>query len=419
MAGAFAARRAVAAARFRGRQDGSLSRGNREGPRCSVARAALHLPNQRDLFGIPRDLAYFNCASLAPLLHSVRAAGEQALAGRAQPWTIGAAEWFDEAEELRALFARLIGADAEGVALIPATSYGLATAAHNIDAEGRDRVLVVADDFPSTVYTWRAWAKRHGGKVIAVERGPAQTWTDAIIAALDERARLVSVPNVHWTDGALIDLARVGAHAREAGALFVIDASQSLGAMPLDVSELRPDFLVAAGYKWLLGPLSVAYLFVAVEHREGQPLEQNWINRAGAEDFAGLTDYTDEYLPGARRFDVGQHTNFELAPMAIAALRQLLEWDVDNIAATLAEWTGRIESEARERGLDPVPADRRGPHMLGLSVPADRRATIAEQLAEANVFVGMRGSSMRVSPHLHVTDADVERLFGALDRAVA
>jgi selenocysteine lyase/cysteine desulfurase len=105
--------------------------------------------------------------------------------------------------------------------------------------------------------------------------------------------------------------------------------------------------------------------------------------------------------------------------MAIAALQQLLEWDVDSIAATLGEWTGRIESEARARGLDPVPAGRRGPHMLGLSVPADRRATIAEQLAEANVYVGMRGSSMRVSPHLHVTDADVERLFAALDRAMA
>jgi selenocysteine lyase/cysteine desulfurase len=419
MAGAVAARRAVAAARFRDQQDRSLSRGNREGARCSVARAALHLPNQRDLFGIPRGLAYFNCASLAPLLRSVRAAGEQALARRAQPWTIGPAEWFGETEELRALFARLIGADPEGIALIPATSYGLATAAQNIGAGGRDRVLVVADDFPSTVYTWRTWAKRHDGEVIAVERHPGQTWTDAILAALDERVRVVSVPNVHWTDGALVDLTRVGERTREAGALFVIDASQSLGVMPLDASELRPDFLVAAGYKWLLGPLSVAYLFVADRHREGQPLEQNWINRAGAEDFAGLTDYTDEYLPGARRFDVGQHTNFELTPMAIAALEQLLAWGVDNTAATLARWTGRIESDARERGLDPVPAAQRGPHMLGLSVPASIRATIGEQLANANVYVGMRGPAMRVSPHLHVEDADVERLFAALDRAMA
>ena len=213
-----------------------------------------------------------------------------------------------------------------------------------------------------------------------VERAPAETWTDAILAALDERVRVVSVPNVHWMDGALIDLTRVGRRAREAGALLVVDASQSLGAMPLDVSALRPDYLVAAGYKWLLGPLSITYLFVGEQHRGGQPLEQNWINRAGAEDFAGLTDYTDTYRPGARRFDVGQRTNFELMPMAIAALEQLLEWGVQSIAATLSQWTGRIETETRSRGLDPLPADRRGPHMLGLSVPADRRATIAASL---------------------------------------
>jgi selenocysteine lyase/cysteine desulfurase len=187
--------------------------------------------------------------------------------------------------------------------------------------------------------------------------------------------------------------------------------------MPLDLSVVRPDYLVATGYKWLLGPFSVAYMFAGEEHRAGRPLEENWINRAGAEDFARLTDYSDEYRPGARRFDVGQRTNFTLTPMAIAALRQLLEWGVAEIAASLTGITSRIEREARERGLGPLPAEQRGPHMLGLSLPADKRAAIGRQLAEANVFVGMRGSAMRVSPHLHTTDTDVDRLFAALDHS--
>jgi selenocysteine lyase/cysteine desulfurase len=377
------------------------------------------LPNQRHLFEIPDDLVYFNCASQAPQLRAVRAAGEQALARRAAPWTISADDWFVEVEELRALFARLISGDADGVALIPATSYGLAVAAHNVGASEGDRVLLIADDYPSNVYTWRAWARRTGAEILTVERGKGQTWTDAILEALDERVRVVSVPNVRWTDGALIDLPRVRERARDAGALFAIDATQSLGAMPLDVSALRPDYLVATGYKWLLGPFSVAYMFVGEEHRSGWPLEENWINRAGAEDFARLTDFSDEYRPGARRFDVGQRTNFTLTPMAIAALGQLLEWGVENIAASLAVTTSRIEREARQRGLDALSADQRGPHMLGISVPADRRAAIGERLAEANVFVGMRGSAMRVSPHLHATEGDVESLFAALDRAMA
>jgi selenocysteine lyase/cysteine desulfurase len=216
-----------------------------------------------------------------------------------------------------------------------------------------------------------------------------------------------------------VDLARVGDAARAAGAAFVVDATQSLGALPLDVGSLRPDYLVAAGYKWLLGPFSVGYLYVGEEHRSGRPIEENWINRAGAEDFTGLTDFTDDYRPGARRFDVGQRTNFILTPMAIAALSQLLDWGVENIAESLAVITGRIESEARSRGLDAIPAERRGPHMLGVSLPAERRAEIGARLAESKVFVGMRGDAMRLSPHLFTTEADVDKLFGALDAALA
>jgi selenocysteine lyase/cysteine desulfurase len=338
---------------------------------------------------------------------------------RAAPWTVRAQDWFDEAEELRALFARLIGADADGVALIPATSYGLSVAAHNTAGSDGDRVLLIAADYPSNVYTWRAWAERTGAELVTVERTEGMSWTDAILAALDERVRVVAVPNVHWTDGTLIDLAGVGERAREVGALFAVDATQSLGAMPLDLAAVRPDYLVATGYKWLLGPFSVAYMYVAEEHRAGRPIEENWINRAGAEDFTGLTDYADEYRPGARRFDVGQRTNFTLTPMSVAALHQLLEWGVESVAASLAVTTGRIEQEARRRGLDAVPEENRGPHMLGVSLPPERLSAVGERLAEANVFVGMRGASMRVSPHLYTTGDDVDRLFAVLDRALA
>jgi selenocysteine lyase/cysteine desulfurase len=377
----------------------------------------MTIGNQRHLFEIPDDIAYLNCAGQAPQLRSVRTAGEQALARRAAPWTINAEDWFGEVERLRALFARLIGADADGVALVPATSYGLAVAAQNVEAAEGDRVLLLADDFPSNVHTWRAWARRGGGEILDVERAPGQGWTDAVLRALDERVRVVSVPGVHWTDGTLVDLVRVGRRAREAGALFVVDATQSVGAMPLDVAELRPDYLVAAGYKWLLGPLSVGYLFVAEEHRSGRPLEENWANRAGAEDFASSTG--DEYRPGARRFDVGQRTNFTLTPMAIAGLGRLLEWGVEDLAAGLAVTTGRIEREARVRGLDAPAADRRGPHMLGIALPGERAGAVGRRLAEANVFVELRASLMRVSPHLHVSEGDVDRLFAALDRALA
>jgi selenocysteine lyase/cysteine desulfurase len=375
------------------------------------------LPVQRELFDIPDDVAYFNCASLAPQLRSAREAAEAAWRRRARPWLIRADDWFTEVEERRALFARLAGVDADGVALVPATSYGLAVAAANLTAAPGQRVLVLAEDYPSNYYTWQRFARRTGATLVAVARADGQRWAEALLEALDEHTAVVAVLAVHWTDGALVDLDAVAARARAVGAAVVVDASQALGAMPLDLAAVRPDFLVAVGYKWLLGPFGLGYLYVAPEHREGVPLEENWIARLGSEDFAGLVDYQDRYQPGARRFDVGQRTHFETTPMAIAALRQLLGWEVPRVAATLRRTTGRIEEQIRALGLTLTSADR-GPHLLGIRLPAPARQRVAAALAQAGVFAALRGSSLRVSPHLWTTEEDVGRLLAALAAAL-
>jgi selenocysteine lyase/cysteine desulfurase len=376
------------------------------------------LGSQRHAFDVPEEVAYFNTANLSPLLYSVRAAGEAALRRRAAPWTIQADDWFGDVERLRSRFAALVGGDAEGVALVPATSYGFAVAARNIRLSAGERIVVLAEEYPSGVYTWRRLAARSGAEVHTVTRQPGQTWTQAVLAALDERVRVVSVPNVHWTNGALVELAPVAARSHELGARLVIDASQSLGAMPLNVAALRPDFVTCVGYKWLLGPFGRGYLWVAAEHRDGQPLEENWILRAGSQDFARLVDYRDEYQPGARRFDQGERTLFELTPMAIAALDQILAWGVDRIAATLGELTAQIA--ARATRLDPrcSVTEPRGPHMLGLRLPGQAGQRILPALAQAQCFAALRGDALRIAPHLHVTSADVDRLIDTIGRAL-
>ena len=367
----------------------------------------------RRAFDVPDDVAYFNTASLAPLLRSVRTAGETALDRRARPWTIRAEDWFSDVERLRALFGRLVGGDAEGVALVPATSYGFAIVARNISLSPRDRIVQLADEYPSGVYSWRSAARKTGAEILTATRDVGQTWTDSVIACMDEQVRVVSVPNVHWTDGEALDLAAISDRAREIGACLVIDASQSLGAMPMDVQKLRPDFVITVGYKWLLGPFGRGYLWMAERYRDGEPLEENWIVRADSEDFARLVDYRDAYQPGARRFDQGQRTLFEITPMAIAALEQLLDWQVPRIAAALRRITTDIAGRAERLGLA-VPDVERAPHMLGLRLPKDARDRVVPALAQANCFAAVRGDALRISPHLHVTDADLDRLFDAL-----
>jgi selenocysteine lyase/cysteine desulfurase len=115
---------------------------------------------QRAAFAVPGDVAYFNTASLAPQLHAVRAAGVATLERRGEPWTISADDWFTDVEYLRTLFARLVGGDAEGVAIVPATSYGFAVAARNLRLRPGERVVVLADEYPSGIYTWRDAARR-------------------------------------------------------------------------------------------------------------------------------------------------------------------------------------------------------------------------------------------------------------------
>jgi selenocysteine lyase/cysteine desulfurase len=369
-------------------------------------------------FEVPDEIAYFNTANMSPLLRSVREAGEEALRRRARPWTISPADWFTDAERLRELFASLIGADPDGVALVPATSYGLAIAARAVSADPDDEVVLLAGEYPSNYYTWQRFCERTGARLAVVERDEGQSWTEAVLPRIGERARVVAVPNVHWTNGALLDLAAVSRAAREVGAALVIDGSQSLGAFPLDVRALQPDFVVGVGYKWLLGPLSVGYLYVAERHRQGEPLEENWINRAGSDDFSGLVDYSDEYLPGARRFDVGQRTNFGLVPMAIAALEEVLEWSVTSIARSLGEITATIATRAGELGLSVLPADQRGPHMLGINLPADVARRAGASLEERGVISSVRGTSIRISPHLHIRAADIDRLIDGLAAAL-
>jgi selenocysteine lyase/cysteine desulfurase len=378
----------------------------------------MELGSQRHLFEVPEEVAYFNTANMSPLLSAVEAAGKFGLARRAAPWRISADDWFEDVERLRESYSTILGTDAAGVALIPATSYGLAVAARNITANYGDQVLVLAHEYPSNYYTWRRFCLRTGAELVVAQRERGGTWTDAVLAHLGDRTRVVAVPNVHWTDGSLIDLDAVVLGARRLGAVIAIDASQSLGAMPFDISTLRPDFVVSVGYKWLLGPVGIGCLYVDERYRDGEPLEENWINRAGSDHFAALVEYSDEYRLGARRFDVGQRTNFGAVPMAIAAAEQLRKWTIAGVAASLQAATDQIAQNVEAIGLATSSREQRGPHMLGIELPREVASAVGDQLVAGGVVASARGGSLRIAPHLHITRHDIDRLLSVLTVAV-
>ena len=381
--------------------------------------SAAPLGSQRTLFEIPDDVTYLNCASMSPQLRTVTTAGIAAVRAKAQPWNYRAIDWFAGAEPLRELFARVIGADADSIALVPAASYGLAVAAANVPVRAGQSIVALDREFPSGAYTWRALAERTGARVVTVRRETGSTWTDALLAALEPDVAIVATPACHWTDGSLIDLERLAPAVRAIGAALVIDASQAAGAHPIDVRVVQPDFLVTVGYKWLMGPYSLGYLYVAPKwHAQGTPIEQSWMTRAGAEDFTRLVDYADEFRPGARRFDMGEFSQFTLLPMSVAGLTQVLEWGVPRIAAGIGALTSRIAAEAEALGCE-VPAEGdRVRHMLGVRLPDGLPSGFADRLAAARVHVSLRGDSIRVAPHLYNDERDVERFIDVVRRSL-
>ena len=377
----------------------------------------MTIPSQRHLFDLPEDVAYLNCAYMAPLMHSVVDAGLRGVRRKARPWEIAAPDFFSDPAHARDLFARVVNARAGDVAIVPAASYGMAIAARNLPLRAGQTIVLLADQFPSNLYPWRAAAARTDAEVVTVD-APDGDLTAAVLAAIDERTAVAALPHCRWTDGALLDLETIGERVRAAGGALALDLTQSAGALPIDVAKVRPAFAASACYKWLMGPYTLGFLYVHPDHQGGEPLEYGWSPRAGSEDFARLVEYRDEFAPGARRYDMGEMSNFHLLPMAIAALEQILAWGVENVARTLSARTAAIAGRAREMGLDSQPADRRAGHFLGLRFDGGVPPGLLDALAREKVYVSVRGSSMRVTPHLYNTDADVERLFAALERVV-
>jgi selenocysteine lyase/cysteine desulfurase len=372
------------------------------------------LAPQRHLFDIPADVAWFNTAYMSAQLKAGTAAGAQGVARKAQPWLIAPADFFTLTEQARAGFAGLIGATANDVAIVPSASYGLEIAARALPVGPGQRILLLDGEFPSNVYPWRRVAAAAGASVETVAAPSDGDWTRAILDRLCGQHAVLAVPNCHWADGGVVDLVRVGAACRSVGTALALDLTQSAGALPISVADVQPDFLVAATYKWLLGPYSLGFLYVSPRWHDAAPLEEGWASREGAEDFAGLTRYRDGYQPGARRFDMGERSNFALLPIALEALAQIAAWTPQGIADTLAALNRQIVEAVAPLGLSAAAEAVRSPHLVGLGLPPHAPADLVARLAARNVFVSQRGERLRISPHLHVNAADIDRLLGGL-----
>ncbi|MDH3711374.1 MAG: aminotransferase class V-fold PLP-dependent enzyme [Cyclobacteriaceae bacterium] len=379
---------------------------------------------QKAIFSLPPEVSYLNCAYQSPLLRSVTSIGRAMVDQKATPFRIVKDDFFAPTEKLRSLFAQLIHApDPKRVAIIPSASYGLATVARNIRLQKGQNIVMVEEQFPSNVYTWKRLAQEQTVQLKIVnapqeddQRGAM--WNKRILEAIDEQTGLVTIGQVHWADGTLFDLEAIRRRTGEVGASLIIDGTQSIGAYPFDVRLLQPDAVICAGYKWLMGPYSIGLAWYGPRFDNGTPLEENWISRLNSEDFGGLVNYEDRYQPGALRYDVGENSNFILVPMLSTALEQILAWQVTEIQAYCRELVrGPIEDL---RALDFKIEDEasRCAHLFGIRLPAHiNMDRLKHRLQEEQIYVSYRGDAIRVSPHLYNEPHDLDRLVACFQES--
>lgn len=376
------------------------------------------LPSQRASFDVPREICYLNAASYSPLPIRTLEAGRAAVGRKGRPWTLEASFLNAQYERARTAAARLVQADPSDIALIPSISYGVATAAKLFTPGHGTRVLVLENDHSSPVLEWHTRAEAQGFSVETIKQPDNADWTSAVLESIERSGAppvgLASISSVHWSDGGLIDIDKVGTALRRQGAAFLIDATQSAGVLALDVGRLDPDFVIFPTYKWLVGPYGRAFLYVAKRRQNGIPLEQTAGGRRNvrAENAVYFTDL--DYVGDARRFDMGERDFFISLEMASIGMEMMADWGADAIRQRLAMLTERIATAVRDIGIRVAETHLRSPHILSLAFPGGIPAKLVEGLASEGVYVAPRLGRMRVSPHVYNDEADADRFVEVL-----
>jgi selenocysteine lyase/cysteine desulfurase len=380
------------------------------------------LASQRDLFEMPRDICYLNSASYSPLPRPVLEAGRAAVGRKGQPWTLDTSFANAQYERARTASARLINADPADVALISSVSYGVATAAKLVTIPRGTRVIVLENDHASPVLEWRMRADAQSFTVETVRAPDDGDWTAAVLAAIERPGAppvgLASISSLHWSEGALLDIEKIGVALRRQNGLFLIDGTQSVGVLTMDVKSLDPDFVIFPTYKWLLGPYGRAFVYVAKRHQDGIPLEQTAYGRRDvrAENATYFTDL--RYVADARRFDMGERDHFISLEMAATSMEMVAGWGGPAIVQRLAMLTDRIADGARGIGLSVLDKRLRAPHILSLKFKDGVPAGLIEGLAAEGIYVASRLGRMRVSPHVYNDEADADRFVASLARRI-
>ncbi len=379
------------------------------------------LASQKHLFSLDPGITYLNNAYRGPMLKSSEEAAIQDLVKMRSPHQLKPEDFFTGVEAVKSLFAKLVKCPPVQVALIPSTSYGFACVLNNWSPGKGKNAITVTDEFPSGYFSLKRWADENDSPLVSIGPGTSKeeigkNWNERILEEIDQNTGVVLISSVHWMNGVKFDLKQIGERCREVGACFIVDGTQSVGALPIDVVDCQIDALICATYKWLLGPYSLAMAYFSERFNAGKPLEDSWMNRTNSQNFSDLTNYQPEFLPGANRYSVGETSHFILLPILERALVQLLDWKPERIQEYAGELKKSLVSYQSRKNLVLEVSEFTANHLFSLPLQAGQDLNQVKSLLEQEkISVSVRGTSLRVSINVFNDQRDIDRLIGALD----
>jgi selenocysteine lyase/cysteine desulfurase len=369
-------------------------------------------------FPVRRNLVYWNHAAVAPLprrvADAITAHTENVRDRGAADWRA----WYGAIDQTRGKAARLIGARASEIAFLPSTSWALNSVARAFPWASGDNVVGDDMEFPANVYPWMLLEGRGVEYRVARNRG-GRIGVDEIAAVVDARTRVVAVSWVAFHNGWVYPIEEIGAFCREKGILFVVDAIQGLGALPLDVEAAHVDVLAADAHKWLLGAESCTVFYVSENARERvPPINGGWWNvRHDSTHEGGFLDYRLDFHLSARRYEPGSIPTAQIRGLG-AALDLIEEMDVEEISRRVVKSVTALANGLAERGWKIATPE---PFRSGIlaAVPPDGNAVRAAKALESRgIIASPREGAMRFSPHAYNDAGEVERILGALRNSV-
>lgn len=386
----------------------------------------MALTNQKQLFSIEEGITYLNGAAYSPTLKSSVLCGIEGINLKAiTPFKISGKDHFTLPEKVQKLFSQLVNiTDYQRVVVISAASYGMAIVANNIhrlpNLSSKKHIIQIQDEFPNNVYAFDRVCQTHNFTYKTITKPEVlehrgKLWNEHILEGITAETAMVVMPHIHWIYGVKFDLECISKRCKEVGALFIIDGTQSVGALDFDVEKIQPDALICAGYKWLLGPYSIGLAYLGEFFDEGVPVEESWMHRAESDNFAKLIRYERAYRPKAQRYNMGEHSNFILMPMLEDSLTQILDWGVENIQNYTKIITQKPIKAIQELGCWLEDETYRANHLLGISLPQniDNQA-FTDKLLTKKIIISNRGVAIRVSQNVYNTEDDLWALVEIL-----